>query len=128
MAAVSKSICWLMLAMTPLFINSRIILIGLIFTRAARSRTLMMLGISTIFSAIPHLQVIRRSPVADRLRRCGAACFNGQAARYGGQNPLRLRRYDDAGSDSTLRVHLLSEALLHRLAAPPDRLPQSDQV
>ncbi len=46
-AAVSKSSCWLMLAMTPLFINSRMTLIGLTLIIVARSRTVVGSGNST---------------------------------------------------------------------------------
>jgi len=46
MAAVSKSICWLMLAMIPLAINSLMTLIGLTPIMVASSRTVTNAGIS----------------------------------------------------------------------------------
>ncbi len=46
MAAVSKSICWLMLAMMPLRINSLMTSIGLTCIKPASSRTVIKSGIS----------------------------------------------------------------------------------
>ena len=48
MAAVSKSICWLMLAITPLDIKILMTWIGLACVRCAKSRTVTLTG-SSIF-------------------------------------------------------------------------------
>src|SRR5512140_2009343 len=102
-------------AITPLFINSRMTLMGLTLTRAAKSRTLIMLGISTIFedSAILHLH--RETPIGTLLP-IGWRCI---------RHDRRLRQIENIVDQITLRVHRPSVAQPDRLAARPDRLHRS---
>jgi hypothetical protein len=69
-AAVSKSICWLIFAITPLAINCLMMSIGLVSIITARSRIVTTDGISMVFcpfSLILHLRIEQ----TDRAKREG---------------------------------------------------------
>src|SRR3990172_7215445 len=57
-----------MLAMTPLAINCLMMSIGLAWMRSARSRTLMLAGISMTLSPLSLISHLRLQPLEDALQ------------------------------------------------------------